>query len=145
MVYGARMGRLLVGTPHAFFVTTGSVVVQVVKELTLSTDQNKPGEIWAIAISADGQYLASTSINGKINVWSLNKGEGMPRIREYETKGSFGLCVDLVSFLILSLLPPSMGPANVQIRVATAPSQRPATKTGRYTSSTTKPVVSHTP
>ncbi|KAI4679891.1 hypothetical protein J4E81_010296 [Alternaria sp. BMP 2799] len=58
-------------------------------------DQNKPGEIWAIALSADGQYLASTSINGKINVWSLNKDEGMPRIREYETKGSFGLSVDL--------------------------------------------------
>lgn len=58
-------------------------------------DQNKPGEIWAITLSADGQYLASTSINGKINVWSLNKEEGMPRIREYETKGSFGLCVDL--------------------------------------------------
>jgi len=66
--------------------------------LTLGADQNKPGEIWAIALSADGQYLASTSINGKINVWSLNKDEGMPRIREYETKGSFGLCVDLVSF-----------------------------------------------
>ncbi len=139
------MGRLLVGTPHAFFVIAGSVVVQVVKELTLSTDQNKPGEIWAIAISADGQYLASTSINGKINVWSLNKAEGMPRIREYETKGSFGLCVDLVSFLIFSLLPPPMKPANVQIRVATAPSQRPATKMARYTSSTTKQVVSHTP
>lgn len=58
-------------------------------------DQNKPGEIWAIAMSADGQYLASSSINGKINVWSLNKSESMPRIREYETKGSFGLCVDL--------------------------------------------------
>ncbi|KAI4640146.1 uncharacterized protein J4E78_010731 [Alternaria triticimaculans] len=58
-------------------------------------DQNKPGEIWAIALSADGQYLASTSINGNINVWSLNKDEGMPRIREYETKGSFGLSVDL--------------------------------------------------
>jgi superkiller protein 8 len=69
--------------------------------LTLFADQNKPGEIWAIALSADGQYLASSSINGKINVWSLNKDEGMPRIREYETKGSFGLCVDLV-YLTLS-------------------------------------------
>jgi len=64
--------------------------------LTHTADQNKPGEIWAIAISADGQYLAGSSINGKVNVWSLNKGEGMPKIREYETKGSFGLCVDLV-------------------------------------------------
>ncbi|KAH7094561.1 WD repeat-containing protein 61 [Paraphoma chrysanthemicola] len=59
-------------------------------------DQNKPGEIWAIAISADGQYLAGSSINGRINVWSLSKSEkDMPKIREYETKGSFGLCIDL--------------------------------------------------
>jgi superkiller protein 8 len=66
------------------------------QRLTCNLDQNKPGEIWAIAISADGQYLAGSSINGKVNVWSLSKGEGMPKIREYETKGSFGLCVDLV-------------------------------------------------
>ena len=68
--------------------------------LTRFVDQNKPGEIWAIALSSDGQYLASSSINGKINVWSLNKAEGMPRIREYETKGSFGLCVDLVCLTV---------------------------------------------
>lgn len=60
----------------------------------LSLDGNKPGEIWAIALSADGYYLASTSIDGRINVWDLS-AEGMPKIREYETKGSFGLSVDL--------------------------------------------------
>ncbi|KAF2266707.1 WD40 repeat-like protein [Lojkania enalia] len=59
------------------------------------SDQSKPGDIWAVALSADGNYLASSSINGKVNVWSLSKSEGMPKIREYETKGSFGLCVDL--------------------------------------------------
>ncbi|PSN64025.1 WD40 repeat-like protein [Corynespora cassiicola Philippines] len=57
-------------------------------------DENKPGDVWAIALSADGNYLASSSINGKVNVWGLSE-EGMPKIREYETKGSFGLCVDL--------------------------------------------------
>jgi superkiller protein 8 len=71
--------------------------------LIQEADQNKPGEIWAIAISADGQYLAGSSINGKINVWSLNKAENMPKIREYETKGSFGLCVDLVRYIPRSL------------------------------------------
>jgi hypothetical protein len=76
--------------------------MMVEEMLTLYADQNKPGEIWAIALSADGQYLASSSINGKINVWSLNEEEGMPRIREYETKGSFGLCVDLVCSVIIS-------------------------------------------
>ncbi|KAF2704803.1 WD40 repeat-like protein [Pleomassaria siparia CBS 279.74] len=58
-------------------------------------DNHKPGDIWAVALSADGLYLASSSINGKVNVWSLAKDEGLPKIREYETKGSFGLCVDL--------------------------------------------------
>ncbi|KAL5120176.1 Ski complex subunit Rec14 [Pleosporales sp. CAS-2024a] len=58
-------------------------------------DQNKSREIWAIAISADGHYLAGSGIDGKINVWSLSKSEDMAKIREYETKGSFGLCVDL--------------------------------------------------
>ena len=74
--------------------------------MTGCADQNKPGEIWAIAISADGQYMAGSSINGKINVWSLNKGEGMPKIREYETKGSFGLCVDLVRLVIVNPMIP---------------------------------------
>jgi WD40 repeat protein len=134
-----------VGTPHAFFEIAESDGVVNQKELTTSADQNKPGEIWAIALSADGQYLASTSINGKINVWSLNKDEGMPRIREYETKGSFGLCVDLVSVLVLPISLAIIKTTNTYIRVATALSQRQATKTDRYTSSTTKPVVSHTP
>lgn len=58
-------------------------------------DGNKAGEIWAIALSADGQYLAATSIDGRINVWD-NLG-GSTKIREFETKGSFGMAIDLVS------------------------------------------------
>jgi WD40 repeat protein len=112
--------------------------------LTRYADQNKPGEIWAIALSADGQYLASSSINGKINVWSLNKEEGMPRIREYETKGSFGLCVDLVCSAIM-FYSKSQDSADLSTRAATAASQPQATKTAQYTSSTTKPAASHTP
>ncbi|KAL9008755.1 MAG: hypothetical protein Q9173_006152 [Seirophora scorigena] len=56
-------------------------------------DGNKAGEIWAIALSADGQYLAATSIDGRINVWD-NLG-GSTKIREFETKGSFGMAIDL--------------------------------------------------
>ncbi|KAI4288362.1 MAG: hypothetical protein L6R35_002378 [Caloplaca aegaea] len=56
-------------------------------------DGNKAGEIWAIALSADGQYLAATSIDGRINVWD-NLGGSM-KIREFETKGSFGMAIDL--------------------------------------------------
>ncbi|KAL8960109.1 MAG: hypothetical protein Q9193_003134 [Seirophora villosa] len=57
------------------------------------SDGNKAGEIWAIALSADGQYLAATSIDGRINVWD-NLG-GSTKIREFETKGSFGMAIDL--------------------------------------------------
>jgi len=54
---------------------------------------NKAGELWAVALSEDGQYLASTSYDGRINVWDLV--DGRKKIREYETKGSFGMCIDM--------------------------------------------------
>ncbi|KAI9773829.1 MAG: superkiller [Geoglossum simile] len=56
-------------------------------------DGNKAGELWAIALSEDGQYLASTTYDGRINVWDTVAGRA--KIREYETKGSFGMCIDL--------------------------------------------------
>ncbi|KAI4102415.1 MAG: hypothetical protein L6R37_004426 [Teloschistes peruensis] len=56
-------------------------------------DGNKAGEIWAIALSTDGQYLAATSVDGRINVW--DNLEGPTKIRQYETKGSFGMAIDL--------------------------------------------------
>jgi WD40 repeat protein len=56
-------------------------------------DGNKAGEIWAVALSEDGQFLASTSYDGRINVWDLVAGR--KKIREYETKGSFGMCIDM--------------------------------------------------
>lgn len=56
------------------------------------------GELWAIALSEDGQYLASTTYDGRINVWDLF-GDSGATLREYETgtagSGSFGLSVDL--------------------------------------------------
>jgi superkiller protein 8 len=57
------------------------------------TDGNKAGETWAIALSEDGQFLASTSYDGRINVWDLLANRS--KIREYETKGSFGMCIDM--------------------------------------------------
>ncbi|POS84014.1 WD40 repeat-like protein [Erysiphe pulchra] len=57
------------------------------------TSENKAGEIWAIALSEDGQYLASTSYDGRINVWDLVAER--TKIREFETNGSFGMCLDL--------------------------------------------------
>ncbi|KAG5983041.1 hypothetical protein E4U55_000937 [Claviceps digitariae] len=58
----------------------------------------KPGEVWALALSEDGSYLASTTNDGRINVWDIT-GESKTKIQEYETgsagSGSFGMSVDL--------------------------------------------------
>lgn len=56
-------------------------------------DNNKAGETWAIAMSADGQYLASTTYDGRINVWDL--ANGRKKINEFQTKGCFGMSIDL--------------------------------------------------
>ncbi|KAL6243093.1 Ski complex subunit Rec14 [Rhinocladiella similis] len=53
----------------------------------------KGGHVWAVALSSDGQYLAGTTQDGRVNVWDLNNGK--EKIREFETKGSFGLSVDM--------------------------------------------------
>ncbi|KAL1967507.1 hypothetical protein VTN77DRAFT_3022 [Rasamsonia byssochlamydoides] len=50
-------------------------------------------EVWAIALSEDGQSLAGTTHDGHIKVWDLSaNGE---QIRDFETKGSFGTCIDM--------------------------------------------------
>ncbi|KAH7015406.1 WD40-repeat-containing domain protein [Ilyonectria destructans] len=58
----------------------------------------KPGEAWALALSEDGKYLATTTNDGRVNVWNI-VDENKHKIREYETgspgSGSFGMCVDL--------------------------------------------------
>lgn len=59
----------------------------------------KVGELWAVALSLNGQYLAGTTHDGRINVWDLLANN--EKVREYETKGSFGMCIDLVRFISL--------------------------------------------
>ncbi|GAB7344851.1 hypothetical protein MBLNU457_3300t3 [Dothideomycetes sp. NU457] len=62
-------------------------------------DDVKAGEIWAIALSDDGKYLAGTTYDGRVNVWdtdSLTSSDSTAsKIREYETKGSYGMSIDL--------------------------------------------------
>ena len=65
------------------------------------TDNVKAGEIWAIALSEDGRYLAGTTYDGRVNVWDVStlasgNSQGPEKIREYETKGSFGMSIALV-------------------------------------------------
>ena len=67
---------------------------QEIVVLMLGVDRNKTGEVWAVALSEDGQYLAATSSDGRINVWD-NLADGA-KIREFETKGSFGMTIDMV-------------------------------------------------
>jgi superkiller protein 8 len=55
----------------------------------------KAGELWAVTLSAEGRYLAGTTYDGRINVWGLD--DGRKKFLEYETKGSFGMSIDLVS------------------------------------------------
>lgn len=54
-------------------------------------------DIWAIALSEDGRFLAGTTHDGHINVYDTQT-DGFEKIRDFETKGSFGMCVDIVCF-----------------------------------------------
>ncbi|KAF5641274.1 GTP-binding protein beta subunit [Fusarium tjaetaba] len=64
----------------------------------ITESSSKPGEAWAMALSENGSYLATTTNDGRVNVWDV-MDEKKPKIREYETgsagSGSFGMSVDL--------------------------------------------------
>ncbi|KAK3060227.1 hypothetical protein LTS18_009025 [Coniosporium uncinatum] len=70
------------------------------EDVSFAASSTKTGEIWAVTLSANGQYLASTTHDGRINVWDLSASaeDGtVAKIREYETKGSWGMCVHISS------------------------------------------------
>ena len=55
------------------------------------------GEVWAVALSPTGSFMAATTYNGRVCVYDVfGTGE---KVREYETKGSFGMSVDIVRVL----------------------------------------------
>ena len=58
--------------------------------------RKKARETWAVCLSADGKFLASTTHDGRVNVWDLADTGSREKIREFETKGSFGMSVDMV-------------------------------------------------
>ncbi|EEP80869.1 Ski8 protein [Uncinocarpus reesii 1704] len=76
----------------------GEVKLWAYKDGTWSEDTSyngKVGDVWAIRLSNDGQYLAGTTHDGHIKVWDLESGA--EQIRDFETKGSFGMCIDISS------------------------------------------------
>lgn len=90
---GRQMPRLQVQNRHLFYSRS-----RISSVLTRdSTGFVKDVHPWAIALSGDGQYLAGVSESGRVGVWDLS-GEGA-QIRDHETKGSFGTCIDLVGSL----------------------------------------------
>ncbi|KAK4901794.1 Ski complex subunit Rec14 [Elasticomyces elasticus] len=62
--------------------------------------EKQAGEHWALALSENGQYLAATTHDGRINVYdtrSITPEGTAHKFTQYETKGSFGMSVDLSS------------------------------------------------
>jgi superkiller protein 8 len=60
--------------------------------------EGKKSEVWAVALDEKGRYLSTSAFDGKARVWDLSLGPEAwsEPVREYETKGSFGLCVAMV-------------------------------------------------
>jgi superkiller protein 8 len=66
---------------------------------SMKVEIKQAGEHWAPALSTDGQYLACTTSDGRINVYTtatITSDNSPPeKLTEYETKGSFGMSVDI--------------------------------------------------
>lgn len=58
----------------------------------------KAGEAWALALSEDGSVLATTTHNGRVNVWRLRDGSSQ-LVQQFEpgsmATGAFGMSVDI--------------------------------------------------
>ena len=64
---------------------------------------DKAGEHWALALSSEGNFLAATTQDGRVNVYDTTKinedVKAAQTLAQFETKGSFGTCVDIVSYV----------------------------------------------
>ncbi|KAI9841710.1 MAG: hypothetical protein M1837_000442 [Sclerophora amabilis] len=61
--------------------------------ISVVEDKNKVGQLWAIALAENGRFLACTTHDGRIRVWDMIGDDN--DVVEYETKGSFGMCLDV--------------------------------------------------
>jgi len=75
----------------------GEIIIWDLNKLTRLHEispSKDPGGIWALALSRQGDMLACSTCDGKVNIWDL-KTEAPSIARQYGTKGSFGMCVDI--------------------------------------------------
>ena len=73
-------------------------IAQQANSVVYTEDSKKAGEHWAIALSENGRYLAATTHDGRINVYdtsTIASSMEAKKITQYETKGSFGMSIDL--------------------------------------------------
>lgn len=80
----------------------------------------KAGELWAIALDEEGKFLVGTTYDGRVNVWELqgqiDEKSGNEQLKAnsfatWETRGGYGLAVDVVSSI------PSMSLSMLSIRL----------------------------
>lgn len=68
--------------------------------MLISITGDKAGEHWALALSSEGNFLAATTQDGRVNVYDTTKinedVKAAQTLAQFETKGSFGTCVDIV-------------------------------------------------
>lgn len=59
----------------------------------------KAGELWAVCLDTEGRFLVGTTSDGRVNVWEVITGDGnsatAKKFAEWETRGTFGLAVDI--------------------------------------------------
>lgn len=60
---------------------------------TIRESRKAIGELWAVALTAEGTHLAASAHDGKVRVWDITGDDdrAWPIEAEYETKGSFGM------------------------------------------------------
>ena len=63
----------------------------------------KTVQVWPVALSTNGAVCTTATQSGKLQVWDLKISPPVCT-RHYETKGSFTMCVDVVSFRIFFML-----------------------------------------
>lgn len=63
----------------------------------LTDEKTSKTEHWALALSENGQYLAASTHDGKIDIYDTTTvaQTPTPKLTTYETKGSFALAVDI--------------------------------------------------